>query len=95
MCVATVCVLAFRGVQIPPELNTLTGGLVGSLASMLVKTSPTETQKTEPANSETTITQTTETITKPKSTLSTDEPTQVVVINKPDDPVPTTEAPQT
>lgn len=41
-CVVTVCILAYMGKQIPPELNTLTGGLVGSLASMLVKTTPTE-----------------------------------------------------
>lgn len=44
-CVVTVCVLAYRGQEIPPELNTLTGGLVGSLASMLVKTTPTEAIK--------------------------------------------------
>lgn len=49
-CVVTVCILAIRGIQIPPELNTLTGGLVGSLASMLVKTSPTETSPTPPVN---------------------------------------------
>lgn len=42
ICVVTVCTLAFFGKQIPPELNTLTGGLVGSLASMLVKTTATE-----------------------------------------------------
>ena len=47
VCVTTVCILAYRGTQIPPELNTLTGGLVGSLASMLVKTSPTESPKSE------------------------------------------------
>jgi len=44
-CVFSVCVLAFYGVTIPPELNTLTGGLVGALTAMLVKTSPTETVK--------------------------------------------------
>lgn len=44
-CVVTVCILSYRGIQIPPELNTLTGGLVGSLASMLVKTTPTESPK--------------------------------------------------
>lgn len=42
-CVGTVCYLAAMGLQVPPELNTLTGGLVGSLASMLVKTTPTDT----------------------------------------------------
>ena len=44
-CVATVCYLSYRGILVPPELNTLTGGLVGALTAMLVKTSPTETQK--------------------------------------------------
>ena len=44
-CVASICVLAFYGIQIPPELNTLAGGLVGALTAMLVKTSPTETTK--------------------------------------------------
>lgn len=48
-CVITVCILSYRGTQIPPELNTLTGGLVGSLASMLVKTTPTETPSKPPA----------------------------------------------
>lgn len=45
-CVVTVCILSYRALQIPPELNTLTAALVGSLASMLVKTSPTETTPT-------------------------------------------------
>ncbi len=48
-CVFSVCVMAFYGVNIPPELNTLTGGLVGALTAMLVKTSPTETVKPAPA----------------------------------------------
>ncbi len=39
--VITVCILAYMGKQIPPELNTLTGGLIGSLGSLLAKTSPT------------------------------------------------------
>jgi hypothetical protein len=43
-CVASVCALSYFAIQIPPELNTLTGGLVGALTAMLVKTSPTETQ---------------------------------------------------
>ncbi len=47
-CVFSVCVLAFYHVEIPPELNTLTGGLVGALTAMLVKTSPTETVKPAP-----------------------------------------------
>ena len=45
VCVTTVCILSYCGTQIPPELNTLTGGLVGSLASMLVKTTPTDAPK--------------------------------------------------
>jgi len=44
-CVLSICVLAFFAIQIPPELNTLAGGLVGALTAMLVKTSPTETLK--------------------------------------------------
>ncbi len=46
LCVSSICVLAYFGKQIPPELNTLTGGLVGAISTMLVKTSPTETTKT-------------------------------------------------
>jgi len=45
LCVFSVCLLAYYQLQIPPELNTLTGGLVGALTAMLVKTSPTETTK--------------------------------------------------
>lgn len=41
LAVAAVCVLAYLQCQIPPELNTLAGGLVGALTAMLVKTSPT------------------------------------------------------
>ena len=47
-CVLSICVLAFYGITIPPELNTLAGGLVGALTAMLVKTSPTETMKQPP-----------------------------------------------
>lgn len=39
--VVTICVLSRYGVDIPPELNTLAGGLVGSLGAMLTKTTPT------------------------------------------------------
>jgi len=39
--VTSICILAYFGSKIPPELNTLTGALVGSLGSMLTKTSPT------------------------------------------------------
>jgi hypothetical protein len=41
VCVASECILSYFAKQIPPELNTLTGGLVASLTAMLVKTSPT------------------------------------------------------
>ena len=54
-CVGSVCVLAFYGVLIPPELNTLAGGLVGALTAMLVKTSPTETTKPSPPDSPTPV----------------------------------------
>ena len=42
LCVFSICILSYMGIKIPPELNTLAGGSVGSLASMLVKTSPTQ-----------------------------------------------------
>ncbi len=44
-CVVTICVLSYLGTKVPPELNTLTGGLCGALTAMLVKTTPTETPK--------------------------------------------------
>lgn len=44
-CVGTICLLSYFGTKVPPELNTLTGGLVGYLGAMLTKTSPTETIK--------------------------------------------------
>lgn len=44
-CVSTICYLSYRGIQIPPELNTLTGTLCGYLTGVLSKTSPTETTK--------------------------------------------------
>ncbi len=42
LCVATVCWMAYQGKDASQGLNLLTGGLVGSLTSMLVKTSPTQ-----------------------------------------------------
>ncbi len=45
LCVVTICVLSWFGTKVPPELNTLTGGLCGALTAMLVKTTPTETPK--------------------------------------------------
>ncbi len=44
-CVVTICVLSYLSIKVPPELNTLTGGLCGALTAMLVKTTPTETPK--------------------------------------------------
>lgn len=41
--VGTVCVLAYQIKDIPPELNTLTAGLVGALTAMLVNTKPQST----------------------------------------------------
>lgn len=49
LCVSAVCVLSYFQLKIPPELNTLTAGLVGSLGAMLVKTAPTPSSTlTEP-----------------------------------------------
>jgi len=45
LCVFAICYLSYKSIQIPPELNTLTGGLIGALTGMLVKTSPTEGTK--------------------------------------------------
>jgi hypothetical protein len=42
ICVWTICWLAYKGIQIPPELNTLTGTLCGYLTGALTKTTPTE-----------------------------------------------------
>lgn len=47
-CVVTICVMSWFGTKVPPELNTLTGGLCGALTAMLVKTTPTETAKLAP-----------------------------------------------
>jgi xanthine/uracil permease len=74
ICVVTVCVLSYLQIKVPPELNTLTGGLVGYLAAMLVKTSPTETIKAPPVSALPTTT----------------DPTPVNVVNPPTAPVPTT-----
>lgn len=46
--VITYCILAFSGVEPSQGFSLLTGGLVGSLTSMLVKTTPTETTKQPP-----------------------------------------------
>ncbi len=73
ICVGTICYLSFKGIQIPPELNTLTATLTGALGGMLVKTTPTETTK------------------QPLPPGGGGGPSEVHVINKPDDPVPTTE----
>ncbi len=41
ICVVTYCILSFYGVEVSQGFSLLTGGLVGSLTSMLIKTSPT------------------------------------------------------
>lgn len=73
MCVATVCYMCYVAKEPSQGMWLLTGGLVGSLTSMLVKTTPTETTK------------------QPLPTPPNDIPPEVTVVNKPDDPVPTTE----
>ncbi len=45
--VATVCGLSFYSITIPPELNTLAGGLVGAVSTMLVKTTATSNAPAE------------------------------------------------
>lgn len=72
-CVATNCYMALQKMEPPQAFTLLTGGLVGAVTSMLVKTSPTETVKSAP--------------TPPPPPI----PPEVIVVNKPDDPVPTTE----
>ena len=77
VCVLTNCYLSYIGKEPPQAFTLLTGGLVGSLTSMLVKTTPTETTK--------------QPLPRPPSSPPPTEPTEVVVTNKPDDPVPTEE----
>ena len=43
ICVSTNCFMTYYGKEPSQAFNLLTGGLVGSLTSMLVKTSPTQT----------------------------------------------------
>jgi len=45
LCVSTICWMSNNRVEIPPELNTLTGTLCGYLTGVLSKTEPTETTK--------------------------------------------------
>jgi len=47
MAVATICLLSYFAIPIPPELNTLAGGLVGAISAMLVKTTATSSQPNE------------------------------------------------
>lgn len=51
-CVSTTCMLSYFGIEIPPELNTLTAALVGALSAMLVKTSPSEATPAATVNGE-------------------------------------------
>ncbi len=78
MCVWTICWLAYKGIQIPPELNTLTGTLCGYLTGTLTKTTPTETTRQPP----------------PALSTSFDNPAPVKVISTEKDPVHTEEAPK-
>jgi len=79
-CVLTNCYLSLSGKEPPQAFTLLTGGLVGALTSMLVKTTPTETTKAPPQQPN-----------PPPPLPPSNEPTKVVVENQPDDPVPTTE----
>jgi len=45
-CVSTNCYMAYLGKEPPQAFTLLTGGLVGSLSTMLVKTSPTQATTT-------------------------------------------------
>lgn len=44
-CVWTICWMSWKTIQIPPELNTLTGTLCGYLTGALTKTTPSEATK--------------------------------------------------
>lgn len=52
MSVSSICILSYYQLPIPPELNTLAGGLTGAVGAMLTKTSPTSSDpiKTEITN---------------------------------------------
>ncbi len=86
---ATMCLCAFFKIYIEPtlmiSLNGLTFGLGGSLTTILV--GRTVSQLAQPGDGETTITQTTQSVTKPKA--STDLPLvvtkqpEVAVVNQP------------
>lgn len=78
ICVYTMCVMAYNGKDIPQALSLLTGGLVGSLGTMLTKTTPTETTK-QPLP-----------VVAP-TVLPPNGATPVTVVNPPSDPVPTEE----
>ena len=47
-CVGTNCWMALNKMEPPQAFTLLTGGLVGSLSTMLVKTSPTNTTPESP-----------------------------------------------
>jgi hypothetical protein len=48
LCVVEVCVLSYSEKKIPSELAQITAALIGSLVSMLVKTSPSQTTTVTP-----------------------------------------------
>jgi hypothetical protein len=66
-CVIVECVLSYFQLKIPPELNTLTGGLVGSMTAMLVKTAPTSNTTPEPTPTPSTETPTPVKVVNPKT----------------------------
>ncbi len=64
-------------------LFLLTGTLVGNLGSIL---GGPRSMMQQPAGTETTVKQTTETVTTPKAQAKPDEPIPVTIENPPDDP---------
>ena len=78
-CVLTNCYLAYVGKEPPQAFTLLTGGLVGTISAMLVKTSPTETAKPPPS--------------QPSAMTNDVQPAPVIVANTQDNPVPTEEKP--
>jgi hypothetical protein len=78
-CVVTVCAMSYYGKEVPKDLSMITTGLLGALTSMLVKTSPTETQKQSPT---------------PPIIPNGATPTPVAVVSSEQNPVHTEEAPK-
>lgn len=45
---SAICLLAYFKIEIPSELNTLAGIVIGGLLSMLTKTTPTQSAPAKP-----------------------------------------------